>query len=837
MATTTPYKYYKSTTSPNPHYSVMPGLSQSSGDWQEVGFDEFQNWAKNTQASSIGTSAVAGYRTGETMYDYYNRVNPGYLQPGSASPYVTNDQGTTQLASQYSQDQQLQQQAAAGQLQNIGTQQAPLYVPTNSPAQALQQGQTQEQYLASTQGQEYLKANPEIKPVSAPAPDTSLSAKDIEKQDTGVIQQSAQMNDMLKRVMDSYQQAGPTALANEAFIQAVAQAKYGRPASPEELRHVSQGGMIGASLKDVINAFGLSGSLPNMGVTPQDIKGATGATAGQQGLTGTQAAEGTVVDTTPKSALEQKQDLVESYATDKQGVRAEAQKAAGIPAIQEAMTKSGEIKNQYQAKVEEMQSKLELQDILNEETQISLKNKIEGQPIPMSTINRQLTKGIADLTQEQRIDRLYDVYSVNTMINAYNAEVRNLQLLQGQYQMARENAQMNVDDWVEQQSLMLDILTEQGQLEKEERARLDAEIEYERQLGLEGYVHIKDTATYDKLVKDMGVTAETFSQFFYKDPANGKIYLKPPAEPSELEIYAAKKQIDAAYDTGTWQAIKDDLGNIIQYNSQTGETRMLNGGQGVIPQSGTIGGQCGEYINDLFGTSFGDMWENKMKLTNTTSQEFMQNPQVGDIVVFKTKMPYGHVAAVTAVNGDKITLTESNWNEDEKVGTRTISINDPSITGVYRGAALKNQPAQMSKEDIAKLEEQQKAVEKAENALSLISILENHEGLSGAIGAKGITSLFGLKKEPIGGTQTADFVSYFDALKSTLTLENMGVMKGVLSDADIKIIKEASTALSRNMSEATFKKELSRLKEKLQKVKGGVTAGSFLDSIGVTNIK
>jgi hypothetical protein len=54
---------------------------------------------------------------------------------------------------------------------------------------------------------------------------------------------------------------------------------------------------------------------------------------------------------------------------------------------------------------------------------------------------------------------------------------------------------------------------------------------------------------------------------------------------------------------------------------------------------------------------------------------------------------------------------------------------------------------------------------------------------------------------------TADFERSYEKLRGLLTLDNIGVLKGVLSDADMKIIKEASTRLNLNMSESGFKNE------------------------------
>jgi hypothetical protein len=192
----------------------------------------------------------------------------------------------------------------------------------------------------------------------------------------------------------------------------------------------------------------------------------------------------------PKTVLEQKDEFINNYRINKSSFREDAKEEAGVPEIQTAMNEAQEISNNYQTKVEQMTSDLELQDILNEEAKIALKDKIEGRTIAMSAINAQLTKGMSDLTQEQRIDRLYDVYELNTMINAYNAQNRTVKLLNGKYEQAMDNVRESVDDWAEEQRLKLQLLGEMGQLEKEDRVRAEAEIAIEQERMDAGYVYL-----------------------------------------------------------------------------------------------------------------------------------------------------------------------------------------------------------------------------------------------------------------------------------------------------------------------------------------------------------
>lgn len=111
----------------------------------------------------------------------------------------------------------------------------------------------------------------------------------------------------------------------------------------------------------------------------------------------------------------------------------------------------------------------------------------------------------------------------------------------------------------------------------------------------------------------------------------------------------------------------------------------------------------------------------------------------------------------------------------------------------------------------------QKKQDKARTLLSRIENLESMSGLSSVVGVKGPGQLFGILEEPLPGTPAADAKAEFEAIKALLTIENMGIMKGVLSDADIKILENAGTTLSTNISEASFKKELKRIKDTLKK--------------------
>jgi deoxyadenosine/deoxycytidine kinase len=109
----------------------------------------------------------------------------------------------------------------------------------------------------------------------------------------------------------------------------------------------------------------------------------------------------------------------------------------------------------------------------------------------------------------------------------------------------------------------------------------------------------------------------------------------------------------------------------------------------------------------------------------------------------------------------------------------------------------------------------QKAQQTATSALRIVNnMINSGSALGNAVGP--ISS-----KLPTLRGSSADFEQNFNSLKALLTLENMGVMKGVLSDKDIEMIKNASANLSLSQSEAGFKKELANIKSILESRLGG----------------
>lgn len=138
------------------------------------------------------------------------------------------------------------------------------------------------------------------------------------------------------------------------------------------------------------------------------------------------------------------------------------------------------------------------------------------------------------------------------------------------------------------------------------------------------------------------------------------------------------------------------------------------------------------------------------------------------------------------------------------------------------------------------------AVASSDEGINLINQIENHPGFSSYVGAKGVSSAFGLKDQPIAGAEAAGVASLIDTLGSQQFLNAVQSMKGMgaLSDAEGKKLSSAISSLDPNMSESDFKKSLATIKRFFSRAKykaqntieksKPATGGEFTSSGGVT---
>lgn len=146
-----------------------------------------------------------------------------------------------------------------------------------------------------------------------------------------------------------------------------------------------------------------------------------------------------------------------------------------------------------------------------------------------------------------------------------------------------------------------------------------------------------------------------------------------------------------------------------------------------------------------------------------------------------------------------------NQNRPPQVGQEWV-IRDGKPTPIPKGTA---QPGDRPYDAVAERQAQggdtDAGAARASEVKALATELLNDPSLSAAFG-------------PIQGAMwtvrgdTANVEAKLDRLQSLLTLDNLGLMKGVLSDSDIKILTRAATMLSnRRITDAAARQELERI--------------------------
>lgn len=170
-----------------------------------------------------------------------------------------------------------------------------------------------------------------------------------------------------------------------------------------------------------------------------------------------------------------------------------------------------------------------------------------------------------------------------------------------------------------------------------------------------------------------------------------------------------ENQIDLNDYTGVEKRLKageiiteDELKNLRQQNAEVqallsqASSASLNLGDKA--KEGTSGGQCGVFAQQITKLPSGADWrvgdtlEQKKKALEDYAKRGAgfypgeAQPLPGNTVIFDEGTKWGHVAVINSINSDgTITLTESNYNLDEKVSnTRKVSLNDPRIVGFLR---------------------------------------------------------------------------------------------------------------------------------------------------------
>lgn len=226
---------------------------------------------------------------------------------------------------------------------------------------------------------------------------------------------------------------------------------------------------------------------------------------------------------------------------------------------------------------------------------------------------------------------------------------------------------------------------------------------------------------------------------------------------------------------------------------------------------------------------------------NATLTRVGHNPQTGEVTkqVYDLGVPYTDVAKgdvqkygkdglmivypngthkvlVGSSDGSNASAVNSNLNEfpaDIQAAAQSILDGKTKLNEYPSAKRLQINQA------MSKVYNAEGGNELAQGAYDSIISLEKHPGFKSAIGAKGLSSFFGLKGKPVGGSDAAGFDKELEKLKANIKLVNIKYLKGTgaLSDSEGKTLEDAGTSLDTSLPEKDFKTELERVKKALLK--------------------
>lgn len=152
---------------------------------------------------------------------------------------------------------------------------------------------------------------------------------------------------------------------------------------------------------------------------------------------------------------------------------------------------------------------------------------------------------------------------------------------------------------------------------------------------------------------------------------------------------------------------------------------------------------------------------------------------------------------------------------------------EASIANIYdqiasRRTALREQQQAAQTEEEKKQAQKEADTESALEISALANELANSSGLGAAVGFGFGKSVRGripfVSGDAIEGTDRADFEATAERLANLLTLDNLDLMSGVLSETDIRILETAGSNLRNfNQSEDQYRQEIGRIQSVMQR--------------------
>ncbi len=398
-----------------------------------------------------------------------------------------------------------------------------------------------------------------------------IATKVLEKEPNDAIKNiitEAKINqDYLDKVKNTYEKYGANAQANKEFVIGASRAASVAP----DLS------LVGQPLGQVMEKLGLNKHLDNLGVQP---------------LTSTQQLNNNeTVNKEIPNGYEKipNPNLIKNYTDihpDKTNTFLYGKPvttAATITANKEPKTIGSAINNMYDTLIAKKQAGMAKEiDMTNIETKkneaeiavekarqaiadkkiidaATLEKISKDQPIPMTLIRRQQNKYSSD----QYITNL-------KMAQDYNNKLILSKMAENNFLEAQRINKSIANDNYEIQKLQLSKLEAEKEIKPDESNRMEKELNYERQLALDGYSYIPSTDIYNNIVRKYNITPSNFSNFIYKDPITNKLYLKNIKSTQKSQIVKVGKN--------AYNVIIDSNGNIVK-KELIGSSDVNNGGK------------------------------------------------------------------------------------------------------------------------------------------------------------------------------------------------------------------------------------------------------------------
>ena len=350
-------------------------------------------------------------------------------------------------------------------------------------------------------------------PVDIPTENTSNTQLDIEGVGKSANQtETFDRNKLKTDIETSLTKAGDNALANDAFIQAVSKYAKNRPASKDELMRIGENkfGLVGAGVNDVLRRFGIAEDFGRMLDTPKED-----TLTGGGGVDETTPKKQDIIK--PKTAQDKIADLYTGLSTNLSKIKTQAREDVELDAKSQAIADAS-------LKVNELRTELQNQQL----EFIKEEDAIRGKPLLTSQIQGQLNK----MSREQKLDAMFAQ-------NAYNNAVLDLQVAQGNYDRAKEIVTETANDFYQNAQFQLDALQAQDVIEQREYERLQSNLQYDRDLRLEGFIPM----TIEQANEQGLLRAD-----LYIDPMTGQSYKRPTVSDyeiikNELELQKLFKEV------------------------------------------------------------------------------------------------------------------------------------------------------------------------------------------------------------------------------------------------------------------------------------------------------